>query len=290
MPGLNLETWNAALARVIAQINHPTALRELVEGLSTGVTFDTWYAVFFRTNAAPVEVDHSQRWTMRQRYVEGPYLLDPFYTTFINGAEEGCYLMRDIAPQDFRQSRYYLEYYSPWGAGDEVGYLLRISDEVTAHLSFGRKKPNSRFNKADVKTLEIASPVVHEVFRHVWSQLQRDVGESDAFRTDFHVRITQAFRSFGTSVLTDREGEITHLLLRGHSAKSIARLLDISPGTVRNHMKSIYSKLEISSQSELFGLFFEALSNLEGDISVDPLVSLWGGVNDDKARPGSRIG
>ena len=289
MPGLDLETWNASLARVIAQINHPTALRELVEGLSVGVSFDTWYAVFFRTNAAPVEVDHSQQWTRRQRYVEGPYLLDPFYTTFINGTVEGCFSMREIAPPDFRQSRYYLEYYSPWGAGDEVGYLMPISDEVAAHLSFGRKQQNAKFSKSEMRTLVAAQPVVHEVFRHVWSQLQPDVGMADDFRTDFHIRITQAFRSFGTSVLTDREGEITHLLLRGHSAKSIARLLDISPGTVRNHMKSIYSKLEISSQSELFGLFFEALSNLEGDVSVDPLVSLWGAAGDNPVRRGSRF-
>lgn len=290
MPGLSLETWNEALGRVIAQINHPTSLRALVDGLGEGVAFETWYAVFFRVNAAPVEVDHSQRWTRRQRYVEGPYLLDPFYTTFINGTEPGCYSMRDIAPPDFRQSRYYVEYYSPWGAGDEVGYLLPINDEVTAHLSFGRKKENARFSKSDMRLLASAQPVVHEVFRHVWSQLQPDVGKNDAFRTDFHIRISQAFRSFGTSVLTDREGEITHLLLRGHSAKSIARLLDISPGTVRNHMKSIYSKLEISSQSELFGLFFEALSNLEGDVSVDPLISLWGHDGDKQTRPGAQIG
>lgn len=290
MPSFSIETWNAALARVIAQINHPTALRELVDGLASGVAFETWYAVFFRTNAAPVEVDHSQRWTRRQRYVEGPYLLDPFYTTFINGGVEGCFSMRDIAPPDFRQSRYYLEYYSPWGAGDEVGYLLPISNEVTAHLSFGRKKPNAKFSKSDMRLLESAQPIVHEVFRRVWALLQPDVGKGDDFRTDFHIRITQAFRSFGTSVLTDREGEITHLLLRGHSAKSIARLLDISPGTVRNHMKSIYSKLEISSQSELFGLFFEALSNLEGDVSVDPLVSLWGSADEERVRPGSRVG
>lgn len=279
-----MEAWNAVIARVIAQIDHPSVLHELIDGLGKALTFENWYAVFFRTDASPVEVDHSEQRLRRQQYVEGPYLLDPFYTAFINGAAPGCYSMREIAPPDFRQSRYYLEYYSPWGAGDEVGYLLPVNDEVTAHLSFGREKANARFSKSDRRFLDDIQPVVHEVFKRIWSRIKPDVSSSDAFRIDFHFRITQAFRSFGTSVLTDREGEITHLLLRGHSAKSIARLLGISPGTVRNHMKSIYAKLEISSQSELFGLFFEALSNVEGDVNVDPLTSLWDTGNGGQGR------
>jgi DNA-binding CsgD family transcriptional regulator len=68
-----------------------------------------------------------------------------------------------------------------------------------------------------------------------------------------------------TANLTEREGEIAGLLLRGHSAKSIARDLRISPGTVRNHMKRIYAKLGVSSQSELFAAFLDALAQSEGD-------------------------
>jgi DNA-binding CsgD family transcriptional regulator len=71
--------------------------------------------------------------------------------------------------------------------------------------------------------------------------------------------LRDAFRNFGASALTPREQEITKLLLKGFSAKSIARILGISPGTVRNHMKQVYSKLEVNSQVELVGLFFEML-------------------------------
>ena len=38
-------------------------------------------------------------------------------------------------------------------------------------------------------------------------------------------------------------------------AASIARNLDIAEGTVKNHRKSIYAKLGISSQRELFTQF-----------------------------------
>jgi DNA-binding CsgD family transcriptional regulator len=71
--------------------------------------------------------------------------------------------------------------------------------------------------------------------------------------------LKEAFRNFGESVLTPREQEITKLLLKGFSAKSIAGNLGISSGTVRNHMKQVYSKLGVNSQVELAGLFFEML-------------------------------
>lgn len=274
MTAPSMAAWNIVMARLIGAIDQPVVLDVLMDGLSGAVAFDNWYAVFFRDNATPVEIDHSEKRTRRERYVEGPYLLDPFYTAFINGAEPGCHAMRDLAPPDFRQSRYYIEYYAPWGAGDEIGYLLPVSEGVSAHLSLARKQTNARFSKADRRFMEVVQPVVHEVFRRIWPRIRPDLGVSDAVRIGFHFRISQAFRSFGTSVLTEREGEITHLLLRGHSAKSAARLLGISPGTVRNHMKSIYIKLKIGSQSELFGLFFEALSSVEGDVNVDPLAFL----------------
>jgi len=282
------DTWNKKMADLIESIDHPSVLRELVEAIAEGVQFDSWYCVFFRHDAPPVEVDHSAVEVMRERYTNGPYLLDPFYTAFLGGIEPGCYSMRELAPPDFKSSRYYTEYYLPWGAGDEMGYLLPIAEDVCAHLSFALTDPKSNFSKAEMRFAADVQPIVERLMQRVWARLKPDAHASDAFRVDFHFRMTQAFRSFGTSVLTDREGEITHLLLRGHSAKSIARLLGISPGTVRNHMKSIYAKLEISSQSELFGLFFEALSNVDGDVNVDPLVYLRSGMTQADLDAASR--
>jgi len=49
------------------------------------------------------------------------------------------------------------------------------------------------------------------------------------------------------------------MILRGHSALSIATTLDIAEGTVKNHRKSIYSKLSIASQQELFTKFITSV-------------------------------
>jgi DNA-binding CsgD family transcriptional regulator len=49
---------------------------------------------------------------------------------------------------------------------------------------------------------------------------------------------------------------IVKLVLKGHSNLSLAAVLSLSPNTVKVHRRQIYSKLAISSQAELFRLFF----------------------------------
>ena len=54
----------------------------------------------------------------------------------------------------------------------------------------------------------------------------------------------------GPDRLTPREQELLGLFARGHSYKSAARELGISPLTVGDHVKAIYRKLEVNSRGE----------------------------------------
>jgi len=56
--------------------------------------------------------------------------------------------------------------------------------------------------------------------------------------------------------LSDREAQVVRLLLTGHGAPTIARLLFISQSTVRNHLAAVFRKLRVNSQEELTLLFF----------------------------------
>ena len=78
-------------------------------------------------------------------------------------------------------------------------------------------------------------------------------------RGSVHQRLTRCFENFGEGLLTEREREITQLLLRGHSTKSVARELGIAPGTVMVHKRNLFAKLGITSQYELFSCFIDAL-------------------------------
>ncbi|MCP4407072.1 MAG: response regulator transcription factor [Gammaproteobacteria bacterium] len=50
--------------------------------------------------------------------------------------------------------------------------------------------------------------------------------------------------------LTHRESEVLTLLAKGLTCKELAYLLGISPHTSADHIKNIYSKLNINSRAE----------------------------------------
>ena len=81
-------------------------------------------------------------------------------------------------------------------------------------------------------------------------------------RREVHLAVSELLRDSGEDLLTGREREVTQLVLRGHSAKSIANLLGITPGTVNIHRGKIYQKFGISGQGDLLFLFFSKLSQL----------------------------
>ena len=57
--------------------------------------------------------------------------------------------------------------------------------------------------------------------------------------------------------LTERETEILQLILAGKSNQDISDALFITVGTVKAHVHSIFSKLNVSRRSQLMTLFME---------------------------------
>jgi len=132
-----------------------------------------------------------------------------------------------------------------------------VSERSTWALVVGRRE--KMFTKSELDRLRLIEPIVLAAMHNIWERLAEDIrpgGRED----DLHRRLTRCFDNFGNSLLTEREREITQLLLRGHSAKSIARKLQIAPGTVMVHKRNLFSKLGITSQYELFSRFIDDLS------------------------------
>ena len=206
----------------------------------------------------------------KSAYLQGAYLLDPFFLATLDGRLEGCYRLDDISSEDFGHSEYYRAFFSAHGLEDEINLFCPVDDGSTVAISLGREIGAYKFDGSSRSILEDCFPFFAEAVRQLAHQHQEQ--DVDALlRADFHNRIKLAFERMATSILTDREKTIFDYLLRGYSVKATANRLGISDGTVRIHRHSIHGKLDVKSQTELFALVVEALKLIDPADNDDPL-------------------
>jgi len=252
--------WHAAVAHIIASRDDASLAEALINAVGMAVDHEGTCLLAFHNNARPDVLHHTLEPAGRKHYLErylaGPYLLDPLYQLAIRDRKPNLCRFRDELPDRFRSSEYYRQYCERTHLLDEMDFLAEVSDQTTVVLVVGRR--NRMFSKSELSRLELIQPAVEASIRRIWQLWKSRTGQSDG-EDALHRKLTRCFEHFGESVLTDRERQICQLLLRGHSSKSIARELDIAPGTVMVHKRNLFAKLDISSQYELFSLLIEAL-------------------------------
>lgn len=253
--------WHSAIAAAIAAADGAAMADALARAIGAVVDHEGTCLIAFHRDASPDVLHHTLEPAGRKhyldRYLAGPYLLDPLYQLAMRESKPTLCRFRDELPDRFRSSEYYRQYCERTHLLDEMDFLAEVSSNTTLALVVGRR--TRLFSRAELLRLELIEPTVQACIKQAWqrqSGSRRRRGES----ANVHRRLTECFDRFGESVLTDRERQISQLLLRGHSSKSVARELDIAPGTVMVHKRNLFSKLGISSQYELFSLFIDDLS------------------------------
>ncbi|MGB5447974.1 MAG: helix-turn-helix transcriptional regulator [Woeseiaceae bacterium] len=255
--------WHAALAGLVKSEDDQGSANALAKVIDVAVDTDATCLLAFYRDAPPNILHHTMTPSRARhyldRYLAGPYLLDPLYQLAVRETKPAMCRCRDETPDRFRSSEYFRQYYERTHLADEMDFLLDTDTKSTLVLVVGRWE--TRFSRSDVARLRLMEPVIRAAMRRIWNAWA--ARHSDDER-DFsmHQRLTKCFEHFGESALTQRERQITQLLLRGHSSKSIARELGIAPGTVMVHKRNLFSKLGITSQYELFSLFIDKLSEL----------------------------
>lgn len=90
-----------------------------------------------------------------------------------------------------------------------------------------------------------------------------EAGSAGYLRSDAHGPLQGFYQRYE---LSPRESQIVEKVMRGYCNDSIAKKLGLSPGTVKNYKQRLYSKLDITSEREIFSLFMLYL--FEGEQSM----------------------
>ncbi|MGF6690176.1 DNA-binding CsgD family transcriptional regulator [Metapseudomonas resinovorans] len=269
-----LHAWHAGLAQAMLNVGEPTFCERLADALDSLVPIESILLGLECKGLPPRPlyqrgIPTEYREALIERYYARGYMLDPFCLALESGLAEGFYHLSEIAPDDFFNSEYYRTYYLKCGSVEDAHFIVDLGGQRKVSLCVYQGRSGACFSSAELDLLRAAEPLVRELIRQFDERggLARSLdGRSpeplhSPMPAAFNQQIRAAFMNFGCDRLTEREREIAHLLLRGHSAKSSAKVLEISPETVRMHRKNLYTKLEIGSQAELFALFIDWLTS-----------------------------
>lgn len=252
--------WLGAMAQLVHNDDADLSANALTDAIGIAVEHEGTCLLAFHHNAPPEVLHHTLGPAGRRhyvdRYIAGPYLLDPLYQLAMRDDKPASCRFRDATPDRFRSSEYYRQYCERTHLRDEIDFLADVSANSTLVLVVGRR--TRMFTKAELQRLQLIEQLVQAAMQKIWQLWSTDAGR-DSRGVSVHRRLTRCFDNFGAGLLTEREREITQLLLRGHSTKSIARNLAIAPGTVMVHKRNLFSKLDITSQYELFSRFIDSI-------------------------------
>ena len=127
-----------------------------------------------------------------------------------------------------------------------------------------RSGDNPRFSAKEFRLLNRVVVIIDSLAQRHWHDLHNKFeDELSECATGERATIVEETVSalFGRRI-TPRETQVVAQVLEGHSSDSIAKSLGISVGTVRIHRRNIYGKLQISSQQELFSIFFKKIKTI----------------------------
>ncbi len=268
-----LAKWNQDLASAIAAVGSDRFFSKLVAAINNRVPVDYPQVWLYHTELPPQciyhEIPAKAQASQIDEYLEGPYREDPFYAISLSRPRGRFYRLLDLIEGELEDSSYYSEYYKDTHTVDEVMYLAQLESGSVINISLMRLPRRGRFDNKSREMLHSLAPAVAELICS--HSRMADFSTRYFMGPDIDGVISHAFKAFGSSVLSPREKSVLELMLRGYGTASSADKLNIAVETLRRHRKSIYRKLDVGSQTDLFSLFITSLSYLSEAGTGDPL-------------------
>jgi DNA-binding CsgD family transcriptional regulator len=137
-----------------------------------------------------------------------------------------------LSEDEFHATGIYREVYARMGAEDQLSFILPSPPEMVVGIAMNR--PRRGFSEAEREIVELVRPHLSQAFRDAQMREKADPLS------------TARLSALG---LTEREAEVTRLVVDGRSAAEIAERLVISVHTARNHIAHVYEKLGVRNRA-----------------------------------------
>lgn len=161
------------------------------------------------------------------------------------------------------------KYYDPFEIGEEITWSYKTGDHfytinLCRHKSSERLSNHQKAFLTRISNLVLQSTIQHSKLLQLsdipvtifsTTSINADI-EQDSFE-DRNANIEKITNILIRYNLTHREAEICAYITQGYSSVAINLILNISINTIATHRKRAYSKLQISSQRELFRLIYK---------------------------------
>jgi DNA-binding CsgD family transcriptional regulator len=250
------------LAEAIGGVGTHHHVDRLIDLIGELVPHDLITVVRYSASHRPEFISHRKfSDEMVRKYLDIYYVYDPFYAFWREKRRPGIIPLRTLATKEVKRGQYIAEFLGQSVICDEVGVLIEDGSDWCLGIFLDRKSHN--FSKMEIEHLAIHFPVFSAL--HALDIKTRKPGFS---RTNEPTAPGRKPPSSDRRLPADlwpnlslRERELVDLILAGHPSATIANRLRITLGTVKNHRRRIYDKLDITTERELFLQYFEHLSS-----------------------------
>lgn len=270
MTDSNFQLWNRKIADVIKYSGTDDFFDTLIDSIKHFVDIEYPQVWLYDFNTRPDLLYHEFKQSDLdvhvKEYISDTYKKDPFYLASAKQIHQGVYTIKSLKSYNYDQ--YLAEYFNRLCVSDEISHIVNLAPSKVLNVSLMRSQRADEFSSADQAFLKYAEPVVRTLIQQHWTN-QENQKFAD-LSSSLDAVIKSAADNFGNSVLTEREQQVVKLSLMGHSIKTAADKLKISTETLKKHRKHIYHKLDISSNTELYSIFLQALPCYVSYQDADP--------------------
>jgi DNA-binding CsgD family transcriptional regulator len=151
-----------------------------------------------------------------------------------------------LSTRQFHSTQLWATVHRALGIEDGLCLWLTVPGEARLHRIGFAASRRGRFRKRDVLVLELLAPHLRQLYR----------------------RAAVRRAPFGAAEgLTGREREVLLLVAQGKRNHEIARLLWLSPATVRTHLEHVFDKLGVNTRAAAVARVFAAPNGRGNDLN-----------------------